>query len=688
MTEKKEKQEKNTVPFFRRIQFKLIAAFLVPVVFIVILGYASFQQASNGIISSYENSVNQTMQTMNQYLSLVFDTVQSNYKTYISDGTLTQFYRGLYDNDSVQLNFIPSDYTSTFQGNVTKDAMISNIYIIADTHTSITTTGTTSEKLYSAYTATAEGERVKEEKAKYFLFGNQNEADTALGTDSSRYGARMVRHLNEVYAILIVDISKSCVQETLASLDGGENSYTALVTCDGNEYINAPSGDAPQQLFVGTDFYENALNSENTSDSYYVNYEGKSYLFIYSKIDGRDAMICGLIPEANIVGQLAEIKQFTIFLVILACVVAVGMGSLIAGSYGRTINGMIHKLKKVGKGDLTVQITTKRRDEFAFLAQGINDMVAHMKHLIANITDASTELSGAAEWVTKSSTTFAETSGGIKNAISEIDEGVSRLDEDSAGCLGQMDKLSEKIGFVSSNAENISEMTNDAGRAIADGIHSMDALNESAVSTSRITAEVIEAIQGLEEKSKSIGQIIKTINEIAEETNLLSLNASIEAARAGEAGRGFAVVAEEIKKLADQSLQSSSEIERIVNEIVAGTGQVVTVAREAEDIVKSQETAVGETTQAFEQIDDKVASLMESLHQINENVANMETARETTLEAITSISAVSAQTASGSATVYGEAKKQENMVGELEEAAEMLSAKAEELAQMLQRFTL
>lgn len=91
---KKEKQEKNTVPFFRRIQFKLIAAFLVPVVFIVILGYASFQQASNGIISSYENSVNQTMQTMNQYLSLVFDTVQSNYKTYISDGTLTQFYRG------------------------------------------------------------------------------------------------------------------------------------------------------------------------------------------------------------------------------------------------------------------------------------------------------------------------------------------------------------------------------------------------------------------------------------------------------------------------------------------------------------------------------------------------------------------------------------------------------------------
>lgn len=275
-----------------------------------------------------------------------------------------------------------------------------------------------------------------------------------------------------------------------------------------------------------------------------------------------------------------------------------------------------------------------------------------------------------------------------KNAISEIDEGVSRLDEDSAGCLGQMDKLSEKIGFVSSNAENISKMTNDAGRAIADGIHSMDALNESAVSTSRITAEVIEAIQGLEEKSKSIGQIIKTINEIAEETNLLSLNASIEAARAGEAGRGFAVVAEEIKKLADQSLQSSSEIERIVNEIVAGTGQVVTVAREAEDIVKSQETAVGETTQAFEQIDDKVASLMESLHQINENVANMETARETTLEAITSISAVSAQTASGSATVYGEAKKQENMVGELEEAAEMLSAKAEELAQMLQRFTL
>lgn len=688
MAKQKEKREKNTIPFFRRIQSKLIGAFLVPVVFIVVLGYISFRQASTQIVASYETSVNQTMRTMNQYLTLVFDTVQSNYKQYVSDDTLTQFYRGLYDNDSFQLSFIPSDYTTTFRGNVTKDSMIADIYIISDSHASITTTGSEEQNLYSTYAATNQGSMVCEDKYSYFIFGNKNDADAVLGTDSSKYGARLVRHLSNIKAMMIVDISKSCVQDTLASLDGGEGSYTALVTCEGNENIHTGSGEEPEQLFVGTEFYEKALAAESDSDSYYVNYNGEQYLFVYSRLDGRNAMICGLIPKANIVGQVAQIKMITILLVILTCVVAVGMGTVIAGSYGRSINGMVHKLKKVGRGDLTVQITTKRKDEFALLAQGITDMVTSMKHLITNVTDASVELSGAAQWVSKSSTTFAETSGGIKDAISEIETGVSRLDEDSAGCLNQMDSLSEKIGYVSENAGNISALTGEAGAAISDGIRSMDALNESAVSTSRITGQVIDAIQVLEEKSKSIGQIIQSINEIAEETNLLSLNASIEAARAGEAGRGFAVVAEEIKKLADQSLSSSGEIERIVEEIVEGTGQVVNVAREAESIVKSQEEAVSRTTQSFERIDEKVASLMDSLTQINQNVSNMESARENTLQAITSISAVSAETASGSVTVYGAAQKQEDVIRELEEAAEMLSGRAEELESLLQKFTL
>lgn len=674
------------VPLFQRIRFKLTVAFLVPVVFIIALGYGSFQKASVGIVNNYEESVNQTMQAMNQYLTLVFDTVQSNYKEYLNDDTLKQYLRGLFESDTTKQYTLPRQYTTDFYSLVTADAMISDIYILTDKEECIGTGSFDGEKMYSEYMSTPQGAMVGSNEYAFFLLGNQSTADANLGTDSSQYVARLARCINNAGAVLIVDISRECVEPTLASLNGGEDSYTALVTCDGAEYIVAASEDTPEKLFTETDFYQRALEAEEMEGAEYVKYQGENYLFLYSKINGRGATICSLIPEKNIVARVAGIKKITVLLVIVAAIVAIGMGSIIAGRYAKNINQIIRKLQKVGDGDLTVQIKVKSRDEFRLLAEGITDMLTSMKALIKNATDVSEELTEAAQWVSKSSNTFVETSDGIKNAVKDIETGTSRLDVDSADCLREMDSLSERIGFVSQNAENISTLTNETGEVITSGMGSMNALTESAASTTEITAQVIDAIQELEEKSKSIGQIIKTINDIAEETNLLSLNASIEAARAGDAGKGFAVVAEEIKKLADESMESSAEIERIVEEIIKGTGQVVTVAKHAEETVRTQADVVNHTTGSFSAIDEKVTSLMQSLTQIEQEVKDMEGARENTLSAITNISAVSAETASGSATVYAAAGKQMDTVLELEDAAKMLSTRAEELTELLQRF--
>lgn len=683
------KKEKNriAIPFFRRMRFRLTVSFLIPVVFIILLGFASYQKASAGIVASYEESVDQTMRMMNQYMALVFDTVQINYKGYLEDETLSPFYKGVYDADPIQSITIPKNATTDLRAAVTKDNMVAAVHFISDKQV-ITTSKASGEKLYTAYAATGQGEMIKNDKFRFFLFGNSNETDEMLGMDSSKYGARIVRHLNGSNTILAVDINKKAIDDALSSLNGGDNSYTSFVTCDGTEYTISASGEAMSTLFADTEFYQKALTAEELSGSEYVTYQDTGYLFLYSKIDGRDATICALIPQENITARVADIKQITIFLVLAASIIAILLGMIVAGKYGKAISDMVKKLKKIGTGDLTVKISSRRKDEFMLLASGISDMVSNMKELISKVTDTSEELTIAARRVSDSSQTFMETSDGIKNAISEIETGTSRLDIDSADCLTQMDSLSEKITVVSENAENISGLTDEAGAAIGDGISSMEVLNKSASSTTQVTAQVIDAVQILEEKSKSIGQIIQTINDIAEETTLLSLNASIEAARAGEAGKGFAVVAEQIKKLADESMDSAAEIEKIVDEIVAGTGQVVEVAKEAENIVKTQEDAVKDTTGSFTKIDKKVSSLMDSLGQINRNVSNMEEARAATLTAITSISAVSAQTASGSSTVLEEAQKQVGAISELEDASEKLSAKAEEIAGLLQRFTI
>ena len=688
MRQEKKEEKKNGVPFFRGIQCRLIAAFLIPVVFIILLGVTSFQNASASVVSSYESSVNQTMQMMEQYLSLVFDTVQLNYKEYINDDSMLQYYKGLLDKDKVEHDSVKKKYQDTMNKTVTTDKMVSNIYFLSDSEPVITTARCSGDSLYSDYLSSTQGQIVKGDKYNFYLLGNQCETDEKMGTSSDKYGARLVRYLNGAKALMVVDIDKACIEDTLSSLDGGAGSMVSLVTQDGTEYVKKDGETTSETVFYGTDFYQKACEAEEEKGAEYVQYNGEQYLFLYARIEGRSAMICTLIPKANVIAKVANIKKITIAFVVVACLVAIVLGNLIASSYGRAINKMVHNLKKIGKGNLTVSVTTKRKDEFKLLAEGIADMVTSMKELITNVTEASAELAGAAGQVAESTGTFIQTSDGIKDAISEIETGTSKLDTDSADCLEQMDSLSQKIGFMSESAAQISELTDATGEAIASGINSMEELNRSAASTTEVTAHVIIAIQELEEKSRSIGKIINTINEIAEETNLLSLNASIEAARAGEAGRGFAVVAEEIKKLADQSMNSASEIEHIVEEIIAGTGDVVTVAKKAEEIVKSQEEAVNYTTGSFEKIDKKVDSLMDSLSMINSNVENMDRARATTLSAIESISSISAQTASGSKTVYTAAQTQSDAVTELESASNKLAVQAEELATMLQKFVI
>lgn len=678
------KKSKNPIPIWRRIRFKMIASFLIPVIFIIVLGVVSYQKASGQIITSYETSVDQTMDMMNQYLTLTFDTVQSNYKEYLKDDTLLQFYKGLLDSDNVKHSYVPVEYRDTFSQAVTADALISNIYILADTQASITTSQTTEEKLYSAFMATSQGEMVAEDKYKFFLFGNQCDIDEKLRTDDSKYGARIVRYFNNVQAVIIIDISKNVIEGTLSSLDAGEGSMVGFVTCDGTEYLSALSEVTEGNAFVGKDYVEEAFAAQESSGFSYV--EGNEYLFLYSKLDSRSAMICALIPRETIIGQTTDIQRFSYLLVVLASLIAILLGSNLARQYGGVIYDMIRKLKKVSEGDLTIEIKTKRKDEFKLLAEGITDMITHMKKLVTGLKDVNGELNGAVSGMTAASESFIQSSRNIQMEISEMKQGIVKLDDESEDCLKQMDALSGRIGEVAGNSGQINGLAKGAEQVIETGMDSVAQLKDSTGSTITITANIIEAIENLAEKSKSIGTIIEAINEIAEQTTLLSLNASIEAARAGSAGKGFAVVALEIKKLADESISSAGQIARIVEEIESNTKEVSAVAKQAEGIVDEQQQAVSLTTDSFDRIGKQVSELLNALNLINANVSNMEEDRNATLSSISAISAVSAQTAAGSENVYDTAKQQLVSVEELDKAAVILEKRANELSELLEVF--
>lgn len=676
---------KNTLPLWRRISVKLIASFLIPIVFIIILGVVSYQKANTQIIATYEESVEQTMSMMNQYLNLAFDTVQSKYKDYVNNEDLQKYYNGLMDKDATAQHNTVTGYEDTFIELVTKDSLISNIYVLADNRLSVTTSKATEQNLLSAFLETPQGQMVAADKFKYYLFGNQCDIDSKLNTTSDKYSARLVRYFSNAPALLVIDFKHDVVDNTLSSLDGGEGSITGFVTVDGTELLSSLSAvPANGTAFSGKDYVTAAFEGEETSGLSYV--ENGTYLFLYSKLDSRKAMICSLIPTENITGQTEDIKNFCMILVLVACVAAILMGSILAKQFSGAIYNILRNLKKVSEGDLTVEVKSKRKDEFRLLAEGIADMLSHMKTLVAGIKNVNSELGQATSGMTAASEHFLQTSRDIQEQISEMQQGIDKLDEESEDCLNKMDSLSGAIGEVSAYSGQINILAKSTEDVINTGMHSVEQLKESADSTMQVTATIIDTIEKLTEKSKAIGTITAAINEIAEQTNLLSLNASIEAARAGAAGRGFAVVAQEIQKLADESMKSANQIAHIIEEIESNTTEAANVAKQAEDIVNNQGEAVSLTADSFHKIGNQVSELLVSLQQINASITDMENDRSSTLSAISAISAVSAETAAGSSSVHTAAEQQLGSIQELDKAADALHARAEELSQLLKAF--
>lgn len=689
--EKVEFKRVEKVFFLRGIQFKLYSLIVIPILFLIILGVVSYQKASTGIRNSYVESASSAVELTTSYYDFVFDTLKSNYNEVVVDSKLRTYVNGGYAKMETTdgISYYNEKYKS-FNYDVTDNKFLRDVYIVTDNDKSIATTNATTKDLYSQIVATNQGAMAAENNNRYFYFGNMPEVDEAMKADSTEYAIRILRKIPKGEGFLVLDLDREEMEKLLAQLDIGEGSIVALVTQDGTEIYDGELETKEDELyFYDQDYYtEFMADEEKTTDQKFVTYKGENYMLLMAKVGETNAAICGLIPEATINEQASEIKNVTLVLVIVSIVLSLVLGMIIAQGMGNTITSILAQIKKVSQGDLTVRIRVRRKDEFAVLATGISDMIAHTKLLIQKVEGVSSELTGISEEVIRSSEAFLESSKGIGSSVGEIEVGTNDQAKHSVECLTEMDNLSNRIQIVHQNTQKISEIAGDTENSIQTGMGTMKILNEKSHSTAEITNVVIESIQELEKQTKSIGLIVSAINDIASETNLLSLNASIEAARAGEAGRGFSVVATEIRKLADQSMESANQIQMIIEQIVLTTKNAVEIAQQADSIVQEQQTAVDDTTDAFKTMEQQVALLMKELEDILAGVKEMDRTRSSTLEAIQGISAVSEQTAASATSVTGVVGRQLEEVEELSQNSERLSASAEELEQAIGQFTI
>lgn len=681
---KSRKTTKDNV--FSTLRFRLVLSFLVPIVCIVILGTVSFIQAGSAIQRNYEEASGQALNMTGEYLLFGLNAAEESAVQFIDDINIGRYFQNFYSDDVMGGIEAQSNINNTFINKAQTDRFIENIYAISDIVQSIATSSLSEDKIYEGFLTTELGRYASENKRRNIWVGQDDYLDEKLGTDSGSYAIRLIRHFGDEDGILVIDIEANTVKKILNDFELGEGSLLGFVTADKKELVVGSDTTNEEFIFVDQKFYTDAFASDKTNGSKYVDYKNKQFLFMYSKIGNSGAMLCSLIPKETITKQANGIKYVTIIIVIFACIIAVTTGMVISKGIDSTIKMIISKLKDAAKGDLTVSFQTRGMKEFKILTEEIQNTFANMKVLIGQVKELSSIVSASSIDVNQTSEMFLKSSTDISASMTEIENGIIQQAKDAEECLTQMDNLSNKIVLVSNNTKEISNITETTQKSIEEGTSTTDELNSQTKSTIEITTDIIAEIENLAKESTSIGKIINAINEIADQTNLLSLNASIEAARAGEAGRGFAVVADEVRKLAEQSKESVQDIKKIIDKIQNDTQNTVKTAKRVEDVMLLQANAVKNTIDSYKDINNKVSNLVIYLNEITENVDNMEEARASTLAAIESISAVMEEIAASTNNVNQTSSDQLTAAKTLNKSAGSLNKHSEKLAKEIEKF--
>ena len=705
------KMKKQSMLF--SIRNKIFVCFLVPIAFMIIVGIAAYQKSSSGMQEKFQESTEQTMKMLGEYIGMSNSFVETEALKYSMDAELNNWALGMLDDDMTAAANIVKVTKSNITSSQKSNDFISNIHIIPNAEKKVMTTragetGTTDPQGFlQDYLANVPMDGKKLVK----WIDNHEVLDTNLGLSQDDYIMSYQLLSNNKQFCVVVDISAEYYESFFDGIELGEGSILGLVTENGRELLHESieEGDKSaivegEPVFFGRDFYtaimpveteeeedEKKDKDEETEEevlfgSAEVKYNGKDYIFIYNRLEANHATVCALVPMKVVTGQAEAIKTLTIGLVVAAIIIAGLIGVWIASGIQSNMKRIAKRFGEVANGDLTVTVTAKGRDEFVGLAQSATNMIYNNKKLVAKVNDSTNDLAASASEVKSASEIISGYSEDITRAIGGINEGMERQSRYALACVEKTDALSQDIKEVSDTVEKVEVLVSNTENMIENGMTMIQQLGESAQETTEITAQVGDSVEALKKETSIINQFVEMITDISEQTNLLSLNASIEAARAGEAGRGFAVVAEEIRKLADSSAKAAGNIQDNVMNITKQTESTMADAKRAEEKVAAQSVVVEKVVAIFQDMNTQMEELVGGLDAIVESTGKADAERKEAVASVKNISDIIEESAGSVRDVNGVTEKLLQNVDNLNKVSDILNVNMTDLKAEISAF--
>lgn len=647
------------------IRAQLTVGFMIPVIFMIGIGWVSYTKASAGLISNYEKSSCTALEMTMASFDESMQTVAAITMELAQDKTVNSYALGGFDTDSSKQSQAQTTIRNNMNVKQTASKMIEGIHIIpVETDEVLTTQKQDAGSMSSFITEMKSSKDQSLLEDGYLHWGSHHPfVDEKMGTKNYMLYCSQSFNSGEARGLVVVDISQKAVEDLLSQLDFGTGSYVSFLTAEGKE------------VSTSEDFSINNLGSiDLEKESAYTKYNGQIYFYMTAESTITGGRMVALVPKAFITKSSEDIRNITMGLVVVACAVAILLSLFIITGISGNISKSVKRLDAVSQGNLGENGIKIRpaRNEFGKLHGALNNTVKRVRELIQTVSDMKDEVQASGDRVMDSGIQLNDMIENVSIQMEEINGIIEKQNEEITDCNTQMEDLSVQIKSVSESiVSTIGEVTN-SHEMIDEGMETVEGMVQQSKQTAEATSEVQEHVSRLADKLAEITSFVNDIQDIASQTNLLSLNASIEAARAGEHGRGFSVVAEEIRKLADNSGETAIEIQKIIEEITIYSKNAMEKVEEAQGISAGQMESARHTIDAFDEMNKLMEILVGSMQQVSKEVEAMNQGRKGALKAIHSIGESSENTVQATLEIN---RFLENQV----EAAEILKMETEKM---------
>lgn len=451
---------------------------------------------------------------------------------------------------------------------------------------------------------------------------------------------------------------------------GGTRMATTLKDQSGNRLTGTKADEAVTKAVT---------QDGKTVEEYNITIDGEKYYACYAPLKDSGDKVIGMVfagkPVTEVQALINERTSHIVIVELVMIVLAIIVIFLLTKGIQVGLQAAEKAVHGLSNGDLTVAVESKamrRNDELGDMAKGVAVLMNQLLEVVNHIRTSSEQLLKSGTDLSNMATQTSSTADDISKAIEEISQGAVSQADEIERASHEVDTMGQLIGHIADNVAELDQGTQEIKGSSDRSIDIIRDLTESNDRSMEAVRHISRQVNATNESALKIRAAVDLITSIAEETNLLSLNASIEAARAGEQGRGFAVVAGQIQKLAEQSNESAGSIADIIGELLKDSENSVQVMEEVQKIMNEQQEKLQATRKQIAEVGDGISGAAQAAGMIRQQTEHCNSARANVADVISNLSAISEQNAASTEETTASMEEMNAAINLLAESARQL----------------